>query len=84
MLLIKETGGSDGVLDENLLESALNAPFQSFSSTETFPSIQQKAARLGLLLFLALNGIELEYTQEELEEIARKKRESYYFKTKGE
>lgn len=84
--LIKETGGSDGVFDENLLESALNAPFQSFSGTETFPSIQQKAARLGfgliknhafvdgnkrigahvMLLFLALNGIELEYTQEEL------------------
>lgn len=84
--LIKETGGSDGVLDENLLESALNAPFQSFSNTETFPSIQQKAARLGfglvknhafvdgnkrigahvMLLFLTLNGVELEYTQEEL------------------
>jgi len=72
MLLIKETGGSDGVLDENLLESALNAPFQSFSSTETFPSIQQKAARLGLLFFLALNGIELEYTQEELANIIMK------------
>lgn len=26
-LLIKETGGSDGIRDEGLLDSALNAPF---------------------------------------------------------
>lgn len=30
-LLINETGGSDGLPDEGLLESALNAPFQSFA-----------------------------------------------------
>lgn len=29
--LIKETGGTDGIRDNNLLESALNAPFQVFS-----------------------------------------------------
>ncbi len=28
--LIKEFGGSDGVRDEGLLESALAAPFQTF------------------------------------------------------
>ncbi|MCC8073685.1 MAG: type II toxin-antitoxin system death-on-curing family toxin [Clostridiales bacterium] len=45
--LIKETGGSDGLRDDELLESAINAPFQSYDKTDMFPSIQQKAARLG-------------------------------------
>ena len=84
--LIKTSGGTDGIRDENLLDSALHAPFQSFGGIDSFPSIQQKAARLGfgliknhafvdgnkrigthtMLVFLALNGIELSYTQEEL------------------
>lgn len=84
--LIKETGGTDGIRDEGLLDSALNAPFQSFDGIDSFPSIQQKAARLGfgliknhafvdgnkrigthaMLVFLALNGIDIDYTQEEL------------------
>ena len=84
--LIAETGGSDGIRDENLLEAAINAPFQTFDNTEVFPSIQQKGARLGygliknhafvdgnkrigthvMLAFLALNKIELDYTQKEL------------------
>lgn len=84
--LITETGGSEGIRDEQLLESAINAPFQTFDNIEVFPSIQQKAARLGygliknhafvdgnkrigthaMLVFLALNKIELEYTQSEL------------------
>lgn len=70
------------LIDEGLLDSALNAPFQGFGDTDTFPSIQQKGARLGyglicnhafvdgnkrigahaLLVFLSINGIELEYT----------------------
>lgn len=44
--LIRETGGSQGLRDEALLQSALAAPFQSFSGTDAFPSLQQKAARL--------------------------------------
>ena len=84
--LINETGGSHGLRDDGLLESALSAPFQSFEGTEAYPSIQQKAARLcfglvmdhpfvdgnkrigahTMLVFLALNGIELSYQQEEL------------------
>jgi death-on-curing protein len=28
-LLIQETGGSDGIRDEGLLDSALNAPFSN-------------------------------------------------------
>ena len=87
--LIAETGGDTGLRDEGLLESALNAPFQSFGNVEPFPSIQQKAARLGygliknhtfvdgnkrigahaMLVFLALNRIELEYTQAELSDV---------------
>ena len=29
-MLINQTGGIDGIKDEGLLESALNAPFQTF------------------------------------------------------
>ncbi len=84
--LIAETGGTDGIRDDSLLDSALNAPFQSFDGVDAFPSIVPKAARLGygliknhafvdgnkrigvhvMLVFLALNKIELEYTQTEL------------------
>jgi death on curing protein len=45
--LIGETGGSDGGRDNNLLESALVAPFQSFGGDELYPTVQAKAARLG-------------------------------------
>lgn len=45
--LIQETGGTDGIRDEGLLESVLATPFQSFLGTDIFPSLQQKAARLG-------------------------------------
>ncbi len=45
--LITETGGSQGVRDEGLLDSAVNAPFQRFDNIELFPTVQQKAARLG-------------------------------------
>ena len=84
--LINQTGGSDGIRDNALLESAIAAPFQEFDGQELFPTIQSKAARLGygliknhamvdgnkrigthaMLIFLALNGIELAYTQKEL------------------
>ena len=45
--LIRETGGSDGLRDEGLLDSALSAPFQGFGDVDDFPSLQQKGARLG-------------------------------------
>ena len=45
--LIQETGGCNGIRDEGLLDSALHAPFQSYACTDSVPSIQQKAARLG-------------------------------------
>lgn len=44
--LIEVTGGSEGIRDIGLLESALESPFQSYSGVELYPSIQAKAARL--------------------------------------
>lgn len=87
-VLINETGGSDGVRDEGLLESAIESPFQSFDGNDLYPTLMQKAARLGyslvsnhpfidgnkrigihvMLTFLALNGVEIECTQQELTE----------------
>ena len=84
--LLEEFGGTGGIRDMGMLESALAAPFQTFGGESLYPSLQAKAAQLGfglvcnhpfldgnkrtgahvMLVFLALNGIELEYTQQEL------------------
>ena len=45
--LIEMYGGTDGVRDEGLLDSAVNAPFQTFGGVELYPTILEKAARLG-------------------------------------
>ena len=37
--LIEETGGSHGLRDVRLLDSAYNAPFQHFDNQELFPII---------------------------------------------
>lgn len=44
--LIEATGGSIGIRDEGMLDSALSNPFQSFAGEELYPSVQAKAARL--------------------------------------
>ena len=49
-LMIEETGGMDGVRDEGLLESAVNAPFQTFDDVPLYKTIEAKAARLGYSL----------------------------------
>lgn len=87
--LIEATGGSDGIRDVGMLESALENPFQTYDGEELYPSIQAKAARLcyglvknhamvdgnkrigvhAMLVFLALNGYEVEYTQKELSDL---------------
>ena len=87
--LIEQTGGTLGVRDFNLLESAIDTPFQVFDGEELYPTIQAKGTRLGygliknhcmldgnkrigthvMLVFFALNGIELSYTQKELYEM---------------
>ncbi len=84
--LIEVTGGTDGVRDMGLLESALETPFQTFGGKDLYPALIQKAARLGhslvsnhpfvdgnkrigihvMLVFLAINGVEIECTQQEL------------------
>lgn len=46
-MLIAESGGSPEIRDEGLLDSAINAPFQSFGGSELYPSLLEKAARLG-------------------------------------
>jgi death-on-curing protein len=44
--MLAATGGLPGIRDENLLDSALAAPYATFDEVELFPSIQAKAARL--------------------------------------
>ena len=44
--LIKKTGGLDGVRDENLLDSTLKSPFQTFEGNDLYPEILDKAAQL--------------------------------------
>ena len=45
--LIAQTGGIDGVRDEGLLDSAINAPFQTFAEQDLYPTVLEKAARRG-------------------------------------
>lgn len=87
--LISATGGTKGIRDLGLLESAMESPFQTFDDEEIYPSLIQKAARLcysivlnhpfvdgnkrigihTMLIFLALNGVEIFCTQQELIDI---------------
>lgn len=46
-LIAQETGGSVGVRDEGLLESALEAAFSGFGDKEFYPTKEEKGARLG-------------------------------------
>ena len=46
-LITQETGGSIGVRDEGLLESALEAAFSGFGDKEFYPTKEEKGARLG-------------------------------------
>lgn len=44
--LIQATGGLDGLRDDNLLQSALSSPMQTYDDTELFPTLIDKAVRL--------------------------------------
>lgn len=46
-LIAEETGGSIGLRDEALLESALEAAFSTFGGVELYPTKEEKGARLG-------------------------------------
>ena len=49
-LMAEATGGSIGVRDEGLLDSALENAFATFDGVEQYPSKEEKAARLGFSL----------------------------------
>lgn len=85
-MLIDEFGGEAGLRERGLLDSALQAPFQSFAAIDVYPTIAEKGAHLcygiimnhpfvdgnkrigvhAMLVFLAVNHVNLEYTQKEL------------------
>lgn len=85
-LVIESSGGSAGVRDFGLLDSAIESAYQTFGGKELYPTKEEKGARLGfnlvsnhafvdgnkrigllvMLSFLAINGINLKYTDEEL------------------
>lgn len=44
--LISKTGGSDGLRDRGLLESAVYSVMGGFGDEEAYPTIEEKAARL--------------------------------------
>lgn len=46
-LIAQETGGSIGVRDEGVLESALEAAFSGFGGQEFYPTKEEKGAHLG-------------------------------------
>ena len=49
--MIAATGGTEGIRNESLLDSAVNIPFQTFDGYDLYPSVFQKAARLGYSLY---------------------------------
>ena len=48
--IASETGGSVGLRDEGLLESALESAFATFEGKELYPTQEEKAARIGVSL----------------------------------
>lgn len=49
-VLIRETGGMEGIRDGSLLDSAVSAPFQTYDGEYLYKSLEAKAARLGYFL----------------------------------
>ena len=49
-LLAEKTGGSIGVRDEGLLNSALESAFATFDGVELYPSKEEKAAKIAYSL----------------------------------
>lgn len=49
-LIAQETGGSIGLRDEGLLESALDGAFTTFDGKELYPTKEEKGARIGYTL----------------------------------
>lgn len=88
-LITQETGGSNGIRDIALLDSALESVYATFDGVELYKTKEEKGARLGftlvsnhafvdgnkrigmyvMLTFLAVNGIEIECSNDEVVEI---------------
>ena len=49
-MMADTTGGSIGVREDSLMESALELPFSGFGDQEFYPTMEEKAARLGYSL----------------------------------
>ena len=49
-LIVQETGGSDGVRDFGLLDSALESAYATFDGIELYPSKEEKGAKIGYSL----------------------------------
>ena len=45
--LIDKFGGINGIRDEKLFDSAISSPFQTFGGQDLYPTLAEKAARLG-------------------------------------
>lgn len=46
-IMVDKIGGAFGIKDNAMLESALEAPYQTFGGEELFPTLIEKGARLG-------------------------------------
>ena len=46
-LIAEKTGGDPGIRDMGLLSSALESPYATFGGVELYPTVEEKAARLG-------------------------------------
>jgi death-on-curing protein len=84
--LVAVTGGSPGIRDIGLLESAVLGCVQTFGGEDIYPTVVEKAARMAyslcknhpfvdgnkrvavtaLLVILRMNGISMQFTQQEL------------------
>ncbi len=84
--IIEQTGGSDGIRDIGLIESALRQALSTFDGNDLYKEIEDKISvitygliknhgfvdgnkRIGvsvMLLLLRLNGVLIQYTQNEL------------------
>ena len=48
--LISQSGGLDGIRDENLLDLSVNSPYHTFDGQQLYPTIQAMAAHLAFSL----------------------------------
>ncbi len=49
-IMTRETGGSAGLRDADLLDSALESAYQTFGGQELYPTVEEKGAWIGYAL----------------------------------